>query len=378
MKTVFRMLPLTIAACVGFAQAPVPFVRGLQFPYKMILTPGRNLVVSEGGTGANQGRLSLVTPAGARQSLLEGLPAGVNNESQLPIGTTGLALRGRTLFIAIADGDSGAAGPTPGTTILNPKGTSSQLFSSILRADFSTDVDRVAAPFQLTPTNQQQLVDGNDVILNNSAGDRVTIRVLIDFPDVRPFAPTLYKHSDPYALLLDPNDLNTLYLLDAGQDTVVRLDTETGRYRVVAHLPRVPAPPPFGQTDPVPTSAIWYGDQLLVSELTGFPFTKGGSRAVLVNVRDGSVEPFISLVSNAMDVIHIDRGDQRARFLILEFSGDLLAPPPGPPGRLLLYDQLAPVTLMPTNAATSMVYDPESRDLFVSDLFGNINRMRLP
>lgn len=378
MKSLVQMLPLTLAASIVFAQPPAALVQGLQLPYKMILTPGRNLLVAEGGTGANQGRISLVTQAGTRQSVLEGLPAGVNNESKLPIGPTGLALRGRTLFIAISDGDSDAGGPTPGTTILNPKGMSSQLFSSILRADFSAELDRITAPFRLTLASQQQLADGNDVALNNGAGDSATIRVLVDFPDVRPFAPTIYKHSDPYALLLDPNDSNKLYLIDAGQDTVVRVDTETGRYRVISHLPRVPAPPPFGQTDSVPTSAFWYADRLLVTQLTGFPFIKGASGAVLVNVQDGTVEPFMTGLTNVMDVISIDRGSQRARFLVLEFSGDLAAPMPAPAGRLLLFDEPVPSTLMPTNAATSMVYDAESRDLFVSDLFGNISRLKLP
>ena len=89
MKALLRMLAFVVAASMTFAQAPSAFVQGLQLPPKMIPTPGRNLLVSEGGAGANQGRISLVTRAGMRQSVLEGLPAGVNTDSQLPIGPPG-------------------------------------------------------------------------------------------------------------------------------------------------------------------------------------------------------------------------------------------------------------------------------------------------
>lgn len=369
---------LCFAVVASFGQAPAPFVQGLQLPYRLLATPGHNLLAAEGGTGANEGRVSLVTAGGSRQSLLEGLPAGVNGESQLPVGPVGLALRDKTLFIAIGDGDSDAQGPMPGSTIGNPKGTSSLLFSSVLRVDFTVEPDRIGAPFRLTLAGQQQLADGNDVVLENGMGDRATVRLLIDFPDLRPFAPTLYKHSDPYALVLDRGNANALYLVDAGQDTVVRIDTETGRYRVISRFERAPAPPPFGRTDAVPTSVTWYGDKLLVTQLTGFPFTNGASRAVLVDVNTGAVEPFINGLTNAMDILPIARAEGRPRFIVLEHSGSITAPPPGVPGRLLLFDTPAPTTLMPTNAATSLAWDAESGNLYVSDLGGNIYRMKLP
>src|SRR4051794_33223109 len=77
---------------------------GLQGPQKIILTPGGNLLVSETSMAVNSGRVSFVSRAGARRSLLEGLPSGVEVASG-GSGPTAMALRARTLYVALGAGD---------------------------------------------------------------------------------------------------------------------------------------------------------------------------------------------------------------------------------------------------------------------------------
>jgi hypothetical protein len=105
---------------------------GLQLPYKLLLTQDGNLLVSAGGGAPNTGRISLVNRSGNRTPVLEGLPSGLANPELIPLGPTGMALRQRTLYVAIGEGDAVRAGATPGSLVLNPAGMSSPLFSSVL------------------------------------------------------------------------------------------------------------------------------------------------------------------------------------------------------------------------------------------------------
>ena len=56
-------------------------------------------------------------------------------------GPNGLALAGRTLYIANGEGDSHSSGPRPGTLVPNPNGPSSPLYATILQVTFSNDID---------------------------------------------------------------------------------------------------------------------------------------------------------------------------------------------------------------------------------------------
>ena len=141
--------------------SPTVLVSGLQTPYKVVLTPRGNLLVSEGGTETNAARISVVSRGGNRTTLLAGLPSGKNVESNLFIGPAGVALQERTLYMTIADGNADAHGEAPGTTIPNPKGVASPLLSSVLVVRFSADVDMIAAPFTLKASDHQAIADGN-------------------------------------------------------------------------------------------------------------------------------------------------------------------------------------------------------------------------
>ena len=73
-----RYLLATLAAAASlFGQAEVVF-SGLQTPQRLILTPRGNFLVSESNTDSNSGRISFITRAGARRSLIEALPSGTD------------------------------------------------------------------------------------------------------------------------------------------------------------------------------------------------------------------------------------------------------------------------------------------------------------
>jgi hypothetical protein len=62
---------------------------------------------------------------------------------------------------------------------------------------------------------------------------------------------------------------------DAGGNAIVRA-SHKGVFSTVTAVPRAPAPPPFNDADPVPTSVLRGPDgAFYFSQLTGFPFTPG-------------------------------------------------------------------------------------------------------
>ena len=165
------MKPILLTLSVFFlltsrpVAAQTPFADGLQFPQRLIFTPAGSLLVSEGGTPEpNNGRVSLVDAQGKRRSLLEGLPAAPGQNIPA-FGPTGMGLDGRTLYLLIGEGDV-MVGP-PFT--VNLDGPSSPIFSSVLRIQFSRDLDTIDSPFKLTFTDHWSLSDGFDVTLQNAA-----------------------------------------------------------------------------------------------------------------------------------------------------------------------------------------------------------------
>lgn len=52
---------------------------------------------------------------------------------------------------------------------------------------------------------------------------------------------------------------------------------------------------------PVPDSIHFFGDQLLVSYLTGFPFGPGAAQVRIVDATSGHDEPFITRLTAAID-----------------------------------------------------------------------------
>ena len=173
-------------------------------------------------------------------------------------------------------------------------------------------------------------------------------------------------------------DGQTLYLTDASQNCLLQIDTSTGRWRRLARFGPFPNPTPVGPpvVDAVPTSVRIYGDRVLVSFLSGFPFVRDNGRVLAVNPETGAAEPFIFNLTSVTDVLVRPKAGSRPYFFVLEFSANQSANP-APPGRLLRFDtadaQVAGTFITPV----SMVFDETTSELFVLELRGQIQQLKI-
>lgn len=367
------LLPLLAAALfegeVARAQGPAVVSTGLQAPYRLTMTPAGNLLVGETGTGANAGRISLVRRTdGTKTVLISGLPSVSSDEGSESV--TGMALRDRTLYALIGEGDVLISGTAPGTQIPNPKAASSPIFSSLLAFRFSVDLEAVTQPFVLTAEDQYRLVDGRDLELE-SGGVKATVQLVANFPDFLPDANTIARASHPFGMDFGGDNPNYLYIADSGQNKLLRVDVTTGRTRTVVTFPPLRNTAGFGPpvSDVVPTGVRAFGSLVLVTYLSGFPFTPGAAGVYVVDPAAGTWQPFIANVTSVMDVLVRERaGGGRPQFWVLEFSGNMLAQPPLA-GRLLQYDG---ETAVPLEAGlvtpVGMAMDPATGEIYVSEL----------
>ena len=158
---------------------------GLLRPAKIIQSPLGNLLVAEVGTVTpNSSRVSILDAEGNRRTLIDGLPSARSAANTLS-GVSGLYLRGRTLFMAIGEGNPTLAGPVPRTEIVNPN-PSSPLFSCVLAVHFSANTEKQTAGIQLTLADHQALKDGERIVRSDAEGRKITLEVVVDFPDYLP------------------------------------------------------------------------------------------------------------------------------------------------------------------------------------------------
>lgn len=377
---VFGVLSVLLIAAPVSAQCN-EVISGLRQPLGTALTNQGNLLVSETGTrDPNSGRISIVDSEGNRRTLLDGLPSAINDVND-PSGPAGLFMRGRTLYVAIGVGDVGRAGPIPGTTIPNPAGPSSPIFSSVLAIQFSANAENTTTGFTLTPANQQALAAGQTVTLSHSAGDRITIRLVANFPNFVPFPlpffPPNVQLSNPFQLLAVEDEL---YVTDGGRNLVWHIDLLTDSFSPLVSFPPIPNPafPAAGgpSLDAVPTGIASFGDQLLVTLFRGFPFPPGVSTVEEINPLTGSDTPFITGRRTAIGVLPLV-GDH-TDFLVLEHTSGPLLPPFSGPGMLLRFeDPAGPPDVIASclTRPTSMTFDKKTSTLYVSELGGRLVRI---
>jgi hypothetical protein len=369
---VAALAALLLAGAGARAQCPAPVVTaGLQAPLGITQSNQGNLLVAETGPPVvNAGRISIVAPSGGTRTLLGGLPSGVNAIGDFS-GPHGLFMRGRTLYVAIGEGDSTIPGgfPGPPTELPNPN-PSSPIFNSVLAIHFSAHVEQTTAGFTLTPADQQALAGGAKVKLSNGGGDRITVELIVNFPDFTPdplpFFPANVRHSNLYDLVVVGNQV---YVTDGGQNSVWQADISTGAFSTLTTFPPIMNPLPFGSpvVEAVPTGIAYSDGQLLVTLFRGFPFPVGASVVEQVDPLTGSHAPLITGLSSAIDVLPLrSRGD--TDYLVLQFSTDMLA---GAPGSLLRFETPASAPAVVADCfitPTSMTLDEKTDTLYITEL----------
>jgi hypothetical protein len=355
------------------AQTTSVFSAGLSQPSKIILTPTGNLLVTETMPMPNSGRVSIIDRTGTRRTLIDGLPSGTSIEG--PSGPSGLDMRGRTLFVAIGEGDGTLAGPFPGTEVPNPN-PSSPLLSSVLEIRFSANVEKSTQGFSLSLADQQAIAAGGDVTLTNGGGETITVSLLADFPNyvaspIPPF-PANVRHSNPFGLAAGGKEI---YVADGGMNSVVKINIADGETQTVTVFPPRPNPLPFGPPviEAVPSGARLINGQLLVPLLTGFPFVPGLSEVRSVDVATGTSRTFIGGRSSAIDIV---AGKSKGTSYVLEFSTDLLA---NMPGQLLYFSSPNATPMVVSGGLISpsgMARDAVSGDIYITEIFtGRIMRV---
>lgn len=363
-------MALVLASINASAQSATTSVltAGLRAPTKIIVSPKGNLLVAEAGNGPNTGRISIINPTtGNRRTLVDGLPSGFAPPEGDPSGPSGLAMRGRTLYVVIGAGDGVMNGPN-GTEIPNPE-PSSPFLSSVLSLRLSPLAEDTTQGFTISADDQTELGLKK---LSDGAGNELFIQVVTNFrnfiEDPSPGSPTGVRSSDPFGIVLKGS---TLYVVDASLNLVWEVDSDTGAARSFVTFAAMPNPLPFGPPfiDAVPDSVRLVGKSLLVSFLTGFPFPGGTAEVRKIRLVNGANEPFIDGLSSAIDVLPSTNASGQDQFFTLEFSADMLANAPGRLSRFDAFGGSKAVLVDSLITPTSLAQDPTTKDLFVTEIF---------
>jgi len=384
----------------SYGQTSSILVGGLNRPDKIILYGEHSLLVSEAGTRLpNTGRVSIVDrETGQRRTLVEGLPSAVSflgGPAGDPDGPSALLRHGNILYVSIGVGDATVPGPGPGQERVNPN-PASPLFVSILAITLPEDVESIESGFTLAFADQIALASGNDVMLTNGDGQKLIVSLAANLPDYIPVPLPPPNENNVKASHIYGMDMfqSALYLADAGQNRIKKLDLRTGELSVFTTFPNRPNPL-FGTVggpvlEAVPDNIHRFGNRLLVTLLTGFPFVPGQSEAVSIDLRSGEPNVLIPNLTSAIDIAKADpltgqsfaesfNTGESSSFYTLEYSVHQF-PPPSAPGRLRFY---ATTTSDPVDALTnlttptSMVRDDVTGNVYITNIVpGTITKVK--
>jgi hypothetical protein len=304
---------------------------GLRAPIGSVFSNRGNLIISETGIAGDQtsGRISIVSPDGRRRTLLDGLPQGTNAAGGDASGPNSLAMVGRTIYVAMGQGDTVV--PGGGGTVPNPN-VSSLLFSSILAIHLSAAAERSTTGFTLSAQDRQTLEGGGRVTLSNGKGDRLKVEVVVNFPDYAseptPANPRNVRNSNPFGVL-PVGDY--LYVSNGGLNRLFKVNLDDGSYAELAVFNPIPNTSGLGgppAVDAVPTGMAYSGGHVLVSLLSGGPFIPGLSRVKAIDPVTGDQADFLTGLRTAIAVQPISSGGD-TDYLVLE--NNFAPAPPFPP-----------------------------------------------
>jgi hypothetical protein len=254
----------------------------------------------------------------------------------------------------------------------------------VLAIHFSADVEKITEGFTLTMADQQTLANGGDVTLSHGAGDRVTIKLVANFPNYvanpLPFFAGNVNGTNPFDLVAVGNQL---YVTDGGRNSIWQVDLATGAFSILVTFPPIanplfnPTPPPpsiGGPTlDAVPTGIAYSNGQLLTALFRGVPFPPGVSNIEQVNPSTGSHTSLISGLKTAIDIIALREGADTDYLVLQHSSGQ--QPFFAGPGLLLRFetpDGSPAVIADCLTRPTSMTLDEKTGTVYVTEYAGRL------
>lgn len=202
------------------------FATGLSTPIGLEMDKYHRLWVTEAGTGMNDGEVSVITQNGKVYTAIEGFPSVIGPEGD-PAGLNHLLYEDGSLWIL--------------------HGISGRLYKANVANFVPGDI-----PIQASDLTYYEI------------GDFVTGQG--------------FEESNMYKLTRGPE--GDLFIVDAGANSIIRRDAETGDLSVFVTFDKIKNPTPVGPEfiDPVPTGIVYEEGRFLVTTLTGFPFPEGQAR----------------------------------------------------------------------------------------------------
>ena len=222
--------------------------------------------------------------------------------------------------------------------------------------------------------------------LSNGVSDRITIRLVTDFPNFVPFplpffAPNV-QLSNPFQLVAVED---TLYVTDGGRNRVWQIDLLTGSFSTLVTFPNIPNPafPAVGgpTLDAVPTGIAFSENKLLVTLFRGFPFPPGVSTVEQIDPLTEIDTPFITGLRTAIAVLPITEGEDTDYLVLQHNSGPVLLPPFSGQGLVLRFETPTGSPTVVANCLTrptTMTLDRKNGTLYVSELGGRIVAIPFP
>jgi hypothetical protein len=268
---------------VANAQTPYKIVAtGLKSPVGLEVNAQNQLLLTQAGSGDNDGSVSILNANGTTLPIVTGLPSFFNTAAQEIAGPWHTKiLSSNQLAIAQGEGTNPYSG-------------------SVLVFDLNSFTPGVTAA--MTPANNTRQVAVTNFLHSDG-----------------------FTSSNPYSVETDA--FNNLYVSDAAANAIVRFSTDNVG-GVVATLPDFANPTPVGPPaiNQVPTKILARPEGgYYLSTLTGFPFIEGAS-TIYVVTDNGTVTPYktgLSVISDlALDPV---TGDLFA----LQLGQFQLAPTPG-------------------------------------------------
>jgi hypothetical protein len=164
---------------------------------------------------------------------------------------------------------------------------------------------------------------------------------------------------------------NSLYVADASQNLVYRVDLDSRDYEVLTRFAPKPNPLPFGPpvVEAVPTMARVFGKQLLVTFLTGFPFAPGVAEVRKVNLVNNSQTTFIGGLTTATDVLPVQGPHGEDQFYTLEISTNLTQ---NQPGRLQFFSSPGAAPVLVAGGLIGpigMARDEQTNTIYIASIF---------